>query len=133
MLYLSGTMGKPIRVQGVFVSTQEIQKLANRVKLTIDGNEPEYLEDITSRKTAGIKVNGVPKSAIGGDDDDDLYDQALEIVKRTQKASATLLQRHLKIGYSRAARLIDLLEENGVVGPGQGAKPREVFVKGETV
>ncbi|MDP2625146.1 MAG: DNA translocase FtsK, partial [Candidatus Peregrinibacteria bacterium] len=126
MLYLSGTMGKPTRVQGVFLSTEEIQRLTNRVKLTID-DDPNYNEDITSRKTAGIKVQGVPQSTMGADDDD-LYEQALELVKRTRKASATMLQRHLKVGYSRAARLIDMLEEGGVVGPGQGAKPREVFV-----
>lgn len=130
MLYLSGTMGKPTRIQGVFVSTEEVQRVTNRVKLTLE-DEPMYNDEIVSRQTASIKVPGVPNSSIAsgdGDDDDALYDQALEVVKRTQKASATLLQRHLKIGYSRAARLIDLMEERGVVGPGQGAKPREVYV-----
>ncbi len=126
MLYLSGSMGKPFRLQGVFVATEEIQKVANRVKLTGD-SEPIYNDEVTARKTAGIKVNGVPKSDIGGGDDD-LYEQAMELIKRNQKASATMLQRHLKVGYSRAARLIDMLEENGVVGPASGAKPREVFV-----
>lgn len=129
MLYLSGTMGKPIRVQGVFVSTQEVQKITNRVKLTIE-NEPIYNEDVTSKKTASMNVQGVPSSNMS-DDDSDLYDQALEIVKQTQKASATMLQRHLKVGYSRAARLIDMMEENGVVGPASGAKPREVYVARE--
>lgn len=129
MLYLSGTMGKPSRLQGVFVSTEEIQKVANRVKL-INDIEPAYNDDITARKTAGIKVNGVPASEVidGGDD---LYDQAVELIKQHQKASATMLQRHLKVGYSRAARLIDMLEENGVIGPATGAKPRGVFVSRE--
>lgn len=136
MLYVSGTMGKPVRIQGVFVSTEEVQKVTNRVKLTLS-REPLYNNDITARKTAGIKVTGVPESRVGGEegegDDEALYVQALEIVKRTQKASATMLQRHLKVGYSRAARLIDMLEENGVVGPAQGAKPREVFVEREEI
>lgn len=131
MLYVSGTMGKPVRIQGVFTSTEEVQKVTNRVKLTLD-REPVYNDDITSRKTAGIKVNGVPESAVGGDDfDDELYNEALEIIRRSQKASATMLQRHLKVGYSRAARLIDMLEAAGVVGASQGAKPREVFVRRE--
>ncbi len=129
MLYLSGTMGKPSRLQGVFVSTEEIQKVSNRVKLTGD-DEPTYNEEVTARKTAGIKVSGVPKSEMAGSDDD-LYDQAIDLIRRNQKASATMLQRHLKVGYSRAARLIDMLEENGVVGPASGAKPREVFVAKE--
>jgi S-DNA-T family DNA segregation ATPase FtsK/SpoIIIE len=129
MLYLSGTMGKPIRLQGVFLDTDEINSVTNRVKLTVE-NEPTYNEEVTATKTASISVNGVPKSSMANSDDD-LYVQALEIVKRSQKASATMLQRHLKVGYSRAARMIDELEENGVVGPSQGSKPREVFVARE--
>lgn len=135
MLYVSGTMGKPVRIQGVFVSTEEVQKVTNRVKLTLS-REPLYNEEITARKTAGIKVTGVPQSAVGGGeegDDEALYQQALEIVKRTQKASATMLQRHLKIGYSRAARLVDMLEAAGVIGAAQGAKAREVYVRREEV
>lgn len=129
MLYLSGTMGKPIRLQGVFLDTDEINSVTNRVKLTVE-NEPTYNDEVTATKTASIAVNGVPKSTVANSDDD-LYEQALEIVKRSQKASATMLQRHLKVGYSRAARMIDELEENGVVGPSKGSKPREVFVARE--
>lgn len=129
MLYLSGTMGKPFRLQGVFVSTEEIRKVSNRVKLTLE-DEPVYDEEITSKKTATRDIQGVPSSDMV-DADDELYEKALEIVRRNQKASATMLQRHLKVGYSRAARLIDMLEESGTVGPGQGAKPREVFVSRE--
>jgi DNA segregation ATPase FtsK/SpoIIIE, S-DNA-T family len=129
MLYLSGSMGKPFRLQGVFVSTEEIQKVTNRVKLTGDA-DVIYNEEVTARKTAGIKVNGVPTSSVV-DSDDELYEQAIELIRRNQKASATMLQRHLKVGYSRAARLIDMLEENGVVGAASGAKPREVFLEKE--
>jgi len=66
----------------------------------------------------------------GSDEDDDLYEDARELVLTTKKASATFLQRKLGIGYARAARLIDMLEERGVVGPGQGAKPREIYDSG---
>ena len=61
------------------------------------------------------------------DDDDDLYEEAVEVVREAKKASASFLQRRLKVGYARAARLLDIMEERGVVGPGEGAKPREVF------
>ncbi len=65
---------------------------------------------------------------MGGDDDnDELLDEAIETVKAARKASASLLQRRLKVGYARAARLLDMMEERGVIGPGDGAKPREVF------
>jgi S-DNA-T family DNA segregation ATPase FtsK/SpoIIIE len=134
MLFLSGATGKFVRVQGVYVSSQEIQKVTNNVKLTLQGDEPTYNEEVTAKKTASLHVQGVPASQMGDDDDDELYDQALAIVKRSQKASATMLQRYLKVGYSRAARLIDMLERNGVVSPGDGAKPRTVLVgRGDVV
>jgi len=63
--------------------------------------------------------------------DDDLYEEARKLVIQSQKASSSLLQRRLRVGYARAARLIDMLEENGVIGPGEGAKPREVYMGGE--
>jgi len=66
----------------------------------------------------------------GGGDDDDLYEDAIETVRQAGKASASLLQRRLKVGYARAARLLDLMEERGAIGPGDGAKPREVFLDG---
>ena len=125
MLYLPSGMGKPFRVQGVFVSTKEIERVTNNVKLTI---EPDYDEVIVSAKTAVQKLNGIPDSKAGMDDDA-MYEAAYNLVRETQKASASLLQRRLKLGYARAARLMDILEENGVVGHGDGAKPRDVLVK----
>jgi len=125
MLYLASGRSKPTRVQGTFISTEEIERVTNRVKLTI---EPTYDESITSDQTASQKLVGVPDSK-AGNDEDDLYEQAFEVVKETRKASASLLQRRLKIGYARAARLIDILEENGIVGPADGAKPRRIMVE----
>jgi S-DNA-T family DNA segregation ATPase FtsK/SpoIIIE len=127
MLYLPPGMNKPLRVQGIYISTDEIERVTNRVKLT---TEPKYDDNITSMETAKQNLVGVPNSKISagdGADEDDMYEQAFQLVIQTRKASASLLQRHLKLGYARAARLIDLLEKNGVVGPADGAKPRKIL------
>lgn len=126
MLYLPVGASRPTRIQGIYISTEEIEKVTGRIKLTV---EPNYNESIISLDTAKQKVAGVPQSHFGGDDDgDEMYQAALKLVCETRKASASLLQRRLKLGYARAARLIDLLEENGVVGPADGAKPRKILV-----
>jgi len=125
MLYLPSGMNKPLRVQGIYISSDEIEAVTNRVKLTI---EPDYDDEIISTKIAGQKLNGVPDSSFG-DSDDEMYTQAIEVIKQNRKASASLLQRRLKVGYARAARLLDELEENGVIGPSNGAKPREIYIE----
>lgn len=128
MLYLPQGMNKPVRIQGIYVSTEEIERVTNRVKLTV---EPKYDDSVTSFETSKQSVMGVPDSKVQpGEDDgegDDMYEQAFQLVMETRKASASLLQRRLKLGYARAARLIDLLEKNGVVGPADGAKPRRII------
>lgn len=124
MLYLPSGMNKPLRVQGIYISSAEIEAVTNRVKLTI---EPEYDNEIISAKVAGQKLNGVPDSNFG-DSDDNMYQQAIEVIQENRKASASLLQRRLKVGYARAARLLDELEENGIIGPSNGAKPREIYL-----
>ncbi|MFA5948413.1 MAG: DNA translocase FtsK 4TM domain-containing protein, partial [Candidatus Gracilibacteria bacterium] len=124
MLYLPVGNRQPVRIQGVMITTEEIERVTNRVKLTV---EPDYDESIVSNHTAKEKLVGVPDSK-AGTDEDDLYEQAFVVVQETKKASASLLQRRLKVGYARAARLIDLLEENGVVGPADGAKPRKIMM-----
>jgi hypothetical protein len=114
---------KPKRIQGIFITPQEIQRVVDFIKNK--GSEVSYIEGVTS--TIGkTTVNGVTVSG-GGDGDDELLAEAKEIIFRTDKASASLLQRHLRIGYARAARILDLLEEQGVIGPADGAKPREVY------
>jgi len=124
MLYLPSGQNKPLRVQGIFVSSEEIEAVTNRVKLTI---EPDYDDEIVSTKVAGQKLNGVPDSNFG-DSEDEMYGKAVEVIKENRKASASLLQRRLKVGYARAARLLDELEENGIIGPSNGAKPREIYI-----
>ncbi len=124
MLYLPVGMAKPVRVQGILVDTVEIERVTNRIKLT---REPNYDEAIISTETARERIAGIPDSKAGVDDDE-MYEMAFELVRETKKASASLLQRRLKLGYARAARLIDLLEQNGVVGPADGAKPRRILI-----
>jgi S-DNA-T family DNA segregation ATPase FtsK/SpoIIIE len=127
MLYLPGGMSRPTRIQGIFVSSKEIERVVNNVKVN---GEPSYHEDIISPKVAGENVQGLPKSSLSGEDvGDDLYEQALNVVIDSRKASASLLQRRLKIGYARAARLLDLMEENGAIGPVNGAKAREIYIE----
>lgn len=124
MLFLPGGMAKPMRVQGVFVSSKEIEKVTNHLKVMCP---PNYMDDIISPKTANKKLNGLPESAFG-DPEDEMYQNALSVIVEERKASASLLQRRLKLGYARAARLLDQMEENGVIGPVNGAKPRDIYI-----
>ncbi len=128
MLYLPGNMSRPIRVQGVFVSSKEIERVTNRIKLT---TEPTYNEEITAPVPSGGVDTGMVGTGNNGASQDTLYNDALQVIKETGKASASLLQRRLSIGYARAARILDILEENGMIGPANGAKPREIFINAE--
>ena len=123
MLYLSAELGKPKRLQGAYASDEDIKNVIEYLKKQA---EPEYLEEVVDRQ------NGSGMSGWGsdqdGDDGDPLLEEAKEVVFRAKKASASLLQRRLRVGYARAARLLDLLEQRGLIGPGEGAKPRDVLV-----
>ncbi|MFH2105552.1 MAG: DNA translocase FtsK [Parcubacteria group bacterium] len=121
MLYITSDLGKPRRIQGIYVSDKEIRKVTNHLKTQGD---PEYHEEVTKKQT----TSSIPGVVSGDDADDELFDDAQKIVMQAGKASASLLQRRLRIGYARAARLLDILEEKGLVGPADGAKPREIFV-----
>jgi S-DNA-T family DNA segregation ATPase FtsK/SpoIIIE len=123
MLYLSADQAKPSRVQGAYVSDKDINALVNFVKN--QGIPAQYTEEVTSMKKAGTST--VP--GVEGDMDD-LFRQAVEIVCQYDRASASLLQRRLSIGYARAARILDQLEAAGVVSASDGSsKPREVLVQ----
>ncbi len=123
MLYASAVDPAPIRIQGTFVSDQEVENVVTAVK---DYGEPDYIDEeifVEDDDEEGARdLFGEPM-----DDDDPLYDQALEIVVQSGKASASYIQRRLKIGYNRAARLVEEMEERGIVGPANGSKPREVI------
>ncbi len=122
MLYLSGDMGKPVRLQSAFIGENEVKRVADYVAKNNDAELPIDLG-------GGGGENGGGSTSFAEDDevDDELYEAAHAAVLEANKASTSYLQRKLRIGYARAARLIDILEERGVIGPGEGAKPREVL------
>lgn len=123
MLYASAVDPYPIRIQGTFVTDQEVEDVVNYVK---QYGEPDYIDDeiFVDDDDDGAEDLDLFGNAIG---EDPLYDQALEIVVQAGKASASYIQRRLKIGYNRAARLVEEMEERGIVGPANGSKPREVI------
>lgn len=125
MLYRPGNMARALRIQGVYVSSKEIERVTNRIKLTV---EPSYDESITETKKAGGTDFGMIGAGGDGTDQDSLYNDALSVIENTGKASASLLQRRLSVGYARAARILDILEEHGMIGPANGAKPREIYI-----
>jgi len=127
MLYMPGNMSKPVRVQGVYVSSKEIEKVTNRVKLTI---EPNYDDSIVNLASNDADIGRVGTG--NGADQDNLFNDAVKVITITGKASASLLQRRLSVGYARAARILDILEDQGMIGPANGAKPREIYMSKET-
>ena len=128
MLYISGEMSKPIRLQAAFISENEIKKVANYLKKEYD--KASYEIDIGSGEEGKDSLLDIMENSENdNEEDDDLYEDARETVIRSGKASTTYLQRKLRVGYARAARLMDILEERGVIGPGEGAKPREVLTR----
>ncbi len=130
MLFVSSELSKPRRIQGSYVSEEEIKKVADFIREKNSGIETESVA-FENGKNEDNKDNGnsdVFDEYANSDEDDELYDEAVEVVRQAQKASASLLQRRLKVGYARAARLLDIMEEKGIIGPGEGAKPREVYL-----
>lgn len=122
MLFMGNGIDKPRRVQGCFVSDKEIEDVNNYLRGLGEAEYNESILTFRSAKTGGIAGGG------DGAAEDDLYNEAIDVVTNAGKASASLLQRRLRVGYARAARLLDLLEEAGVIGPAEGAKPRDVLI-----
>ncbi len=123
MLFLTAELSKPKRIQGAYISENEIKRVTEYLR---SSGTPEYDQSIVERPKS-VAVGGM-----GGNTDDGgdpLFEDAKQVVVQAGKGSASLLQRRLKVGYARAARLLDLLEEQGIIGPGDGAKPREVLLK----
>ncbi|MEA2092668.1 MAG: DNA translocase FtsK [Patescibacteria group bacterium] len=125
MLFVSGENSKPKRIQVPYVSEKEVQDVVSWLK------ENSFMEeeDVLSEKLEETLIKKSQSDIDGsyGEEDDALYEEAKQLVIISKKASASLLQRRLKVGYARAARLLDMLESNGIVGPSEGAKPREVY------
>ena len=128
MLFLPSGENTPMRIQGAWITEEETKRL---VDYAINQQKAQYDENLmnlnVSNNNSGSKVDA--NTDVKEEYDDPLYDEIVEFVVTSGKASASLLQRRFKLGYNRAARIIDLLEERGIIGPVNGSKPREVLVK----
>lgn len=122
MLYLSAELSKPVRIQGSFITEEEMKNVVDYLR----GDEPPVYDESIVEKQTDVGTT----SMFGGpsDDKDALYNEAKKAIVKGGKASASFLQRKLGIGYSRAARILDQLEADGIVGPADGAKPREILI-----
>jgi S-DNA-T family DNA segregation ATPase FtsK/SpoIIIE len=133
LLFVSGELSKPKRVQGAYISEEEIKSV---VEFILENND--FVDSDKKIETERLDLpsgaennneNNINFDEFGeNDDDDELLVKAIEVIKQAGKASASLLQRRLKVGYARAARLLDILEDRGIIGPQDGAKPREVYL-----
>jgi S-DNA-T family DNA segregation ATPase FtsK/SpoIIIE len=130
MLYLGGEMSQPVRVQSAYICEEEVKKVVDFLAKHYEDELPESeidLEGVNDRKNIFDAVEQEEAES----DEDDLYGEAKAVVMEAGKASTSYLQRKLSVGYSRAAKLVDMLEEKGVVGPANGSKPREVLIGGD--
>ncbi len=130
MLYLSGEMGKPRRLQSAFISEDEVKEVVKHFHKHYDNFEPSEI-DFSKEKSDSTSVQAI----LGTDEDEDedeLFEEARNVVVSSGIGSTSLIQRKLRVGYARAGRLMDILEKHGVVGPPNGSKPREVLVGNET-
>ena len=133
MLYAPLGAGKPIRVQGCFISPEEIEQVVEFVK---QSGEVHYSDEVIAKIEESIQekekssAKGGPAAAAdsGDEEGDELLPAAVDVVLETGQASVSMLQRRLKLGYSRAARLVDQMEERGIVGPFEGSKPRQLLI-----
>ena len=127
MFFLPIGMNSPIRIQGSFITDAEIQRI---IDFTKGQQEASYDDSLIQLNEVKGENSNEGESSGSGNGGDELYDEIVDFVVKTQKASASLLQRKFKIGYNKAATMIDLLEENGIIGPATGnSKPREVLVQ----
>ena len=119
MLFLDPGSPKPIRAQGTFLTDPEIEKVVNFIK---SQQEPVYDNEILEQQKKSV-------SGRGGFEKDEFFDEAVSMVLETGQASVSMLQRRLRLGYTRAARIIDAMEEEGIIGPFRGSKPREILIQ----
>lgn len=128
MLFLSTEFSKPKRIQGTYITEEEIHAVVNFIR---DNNPTDTEEDSDAETNPELaeEKKDMFESFTGDEDDDELLEEAIRVAQEAKKASASLLQRRLKVGYARAARLLDMMEARGIIGKGDGAKPREVFLE----
>lgn len=128
MLFVSSESSKPKRIQGAYLSEEEVRKVTDFIR---ENNENfwEKEESVVFENGAAATGPISEESLESYSEEDELFEEAVEVVRQARKASASLLQRRLKVGYARAARLLDIMESKGIIGPGEGAKPREVYLE----
>jgi S-DNA-T family DNA segregation ATPase FtsK/SpoIIIE len=125
MLYIPPDLAKPVRVQGCFISDKEVNRLIDFLKTQRTG---EYNDEITRQPVNNPNSSSKNIMLSDGEERDAMFDDAVKLIQETGKASASLMQRKLKLGYARAARVLDELEKAGIVGPVNGAKAREILI-----
>jgi DNA segregation ATPase FtsK/SpoIIIE, S-DNA-T family len=130
MLYMASGTGLPVRVHGAFVSDDEVHRVVAYLKE--QGGEPNYIEGVLEGGTIDDEGGSGELPGEGGGEKDPMYDQAVEVVLKNRKASISLVQRHLKIGYNRAARLVEDMEKAGLVSAMNGQGQREILVPART-
>lgn len=129
MLFMSDDVPKPRRIQSAFVTEDEVNEIVDYLRDEYEDEIPYELDLDNSEKENALFAGSVGNSDEGSDDDDPLYEDARDIVVEAGKASTSYIQRKLRVGYARAARLIDMLEDNGVIGPADGSKPRDILIE----
>ena len=134
MLYAPLGEGKPRRVQGCFISNEEIEAVIAHIKQNAVAEYSEEILEHIEKQAEKAASGGKDSGSSGGDpasDEDEMLFDAIDVVVRSGQASTSMLQRHLKLGYSRAARIIDQMEERGIIGPFEGSKPRRLLISKE--
>ena len=124
MLFNPPGSGKLIRSQGCFVSDDEINKIVEFLK---QNGPPQFAKEVEQQMKSGDDMESLQE------DEDELFPNAIEVLRTSRRASTSILQRRLKIGYNRAARIMELMEARGIVGPENGPQPREILVDLETI
>lgn len=130
MLFSPPGSSRLVRAQGAFVADEEVSAMVEFLK---KNGPPQYAQAVQQQIDRAAREDSGEDEGEGGDDgemgdDEELYAQAIDVLKSTKRASTSMLQRRLRIGYNRAARIMDLMEQKGVVGPENGSSPREILV-----
>lgn len=128
MLYGPLGEGKPTRVQGCFISSDEIEAVITRIKETSTAEYNEEILEHIERQAEQAESKGGASGGDAGDDEDELIEEAIDVIMDCRQASTSMLQRRLKLGYARAARIIDQIEERGIIGPSEGSKSRQILI-----
>ncbi|MCF7845055.1 MAG: DNA translocase FtsK [Kiritimatiellales bacterium] len=134
MLLMTANTQKPVRIQGIYIETKEVERVINAVKIAGGGKITEQIDMPNSEEDENESSGRYDTIDLEADDNggDELFFDAVRVVQTTGRASASLLQRQLKVGYARAARLLDIMEDKGLIGPSDGAKARKVFIAADS-